>query len=106
MVTFKGGWSKLYYTQYTLLNNIRQLPFFFFFGKSNTHTHKGEENDYFNGLDVKIGNKMSGALLRWHSQPEMPSYSILPSQKATSSIIPYHFTTHLTSQLLFSYSTH
>ena len=41
-----------------------------------------------------------------HSHPQLPSYSILPSQKVTLSIIPYHFTTHLTSQLLFYYSTH
>ena len=31
MVTFKEGWDKLYYTQYTLLSNVGQLPFFFFF---------------------------------------------------------------------------
>ena len=29
MVTFKRGWDKLYYTQHTLLNNVRKL---------NTHT--------------------------------------------------------------------
>ena len=34
----------------------------------------------------------------------MLSYPILPSQKATLSIIPYYFTIYLTSQLLFSYS--
>ena len=40
MITFKGGWSKLYYTQHTLLSNMGQLPilFFFFFDKQ-THTH-------------------------------------------------------------------
>ena len=26
MVTFKEGCSKLYYTQHTLLSNVRQLP--------------------------------------------------------------------------------
>ena len=41
MVTFKGRWSKLYYTQHTLLSNVGQLPFFFFFLR-NKHTHKGE----------------------------------------------------------------
>ena len=25
MVTFKRGWGKLYYTQHTLLSNMRQL---------------------------------------------------------------------------------
>ena len=39
MVTFKGGWDKLYYTQHTLLSNVGQLPFFFFFEKQ-THTYK------------------------------------------------------------------
>ena len=34
MVTFKGGWSKLYYTQHTLLSNVGQLLFFFFFLKN------------------------------------------------------------------------
>ena len=52
MVTFKGGWSKLYYTQHTLFNNIRQLPFFFFW-ENQIHTRKGEENDYFNGFMLK-----------------------------------------------------
>ena len=43
MVTFKGGWSKLYYTQHTLLSNVGQLPIFFlFFLETNTHTQKGE----------------------------------------------------------------
>ena len=37
MVTFKGVWGKLYYTQHTLLSNVRQLPPFFF-GETNTHT--------------------------------------------------------------------
>ena len=45
IVTFKGGWDKLYYTQHTLLSNVRQLlfifSFFFFliFLETNTHTH-------------------------------------------------------------------
>ena len=37
METFKGGWGKLYYTQYTLLSNVGQLPFYFL--ETNTHTH-------------------------------------------------------------------
>ena len=32
-----------------------------------------------------------------HSHPGMLSHPILPSQKATLSIIPYHFTIHPTS---------
>ena len=41
MVTFKGGCDKLYYIQYTLLNNVGQLPFFFIFFilYRNKHTH-------------------------------------------------------------------
>ena len=39
MVTFKGGWDKLYYMQQTFLNNVRQLPFFFFFLR-NKHSVK------------------------------------------------------------------
>ena len=41
MVTFKGVWGKLYYTQHTLLSNVGQLPilFFFFFFEKQTHTH-------------------------------------------------------------------
>ena len=50
MVTFKGGCDKLYYIQYTLLNNVGQLPIFFlfflFFIETNTHTHKGERNEF------------------------------------------------------------
>jgi len=41
-----------------------------------------------------------------YSQWKIVSYPNLPSQKATLSIIPYHFTTHPTSQFLFYYSTH
>ena len=41
---FKGWWDKLYYTQHTLLNNMGQLPFFFFFEKQ-THT-QGEKNGF------------------------------------------------------------
>ena len=37
---------------------------------------------------------------------EILLYPILLSQKATLSIIQYHFTIHLASRLLFSYSTH
>ena len=41
MVTFKELWNKLYYTQHTLLNNVRQLFFFvFFFWETNTHTEE------------------------------------------------------------------
>ena len=36
MVTFKGGWGKLYYIQYTLSNNVGQLPILFL---RNKHTH-------------------------------------------------------------------
>ena len=43
MVTFKKGWGKLYYTQYTFLNNVGQSPFFFFF---ETNTHKEKENEF------------------------------------------------------------
>ena len=31
MVTFKRSWDNLYYTQHTLLHNVRQLLFFFSF---------------------------------------------------------------------------
>ena len=41
-----------------------------------------------------------------HSQWEIVSHPILQSQKVTLLIIPYHFTTHPTSQFSFSYSTH
>ena len=43
--------GKLYYTQYTLLSNMRQLPFFFFFEKqthTHTHTHTEERERDFN----------------------------------------------------------
>ena len=39
MVTFKGEWGKLYYTQYTLLSNVGQLPILFFLRNKQTHTH-------------------------------------------------------------------
>ena len=50
MVTFKEGWDKLYYTQYTFLSNVGQLPFFFFniVFLRNKHTHtltKGREKE-------------------------------------------------------------
>ena len=35
MVTFKGEYGKLYYTQHTLLSNVGQLQFFL---ETNTHT--------------------------------------------------------------------
>ena len=46
-----------------------------------------------------------GGLLE-HSHQEIVSYPILPSQKATLSIIPYHFTIFPTSQLLFYNTAH
>ena len=49
MVTFKGGCVKQYYTQYTLLSNMRQLPILFF-RETNTHTHKRERE---NGSNTK-----------------------------------------------------
>ena len=42
MVTFKGGWGKLYYIQYTLLSNVGQLPFFFL--EKQAHT-QGKEKE-------------------------------------------------------------
>ena len=30
MVTFKGGWDKLYFTQHTLLSNVGQVPILFY----------------------------------------------------------------------------
>ena len=42
MVTFKGGWGKLYYTQHTLLSNVEQLPSFFFWRNKHTHTRERE----------------------------------------------------------------
>ena len=53
MVTFKGGWGKLYYTQHTLLRNEGQLPIFFFFFEKQTHTHthtQGRGNGVLNNL--------------------------------------------------------
>ena len=44
IVTFKRGWNKLYYTQYTFLSNMRQLLFFFFL-ETNTHTKERERDD-------------------------------------------------------------
>ena len=42
MVTFKGGWGKLYYTQYTLLSNVGQLPILFFEKQTHRHTRERE----------------------------------------------------------------
>ena len=42
MVTFKGGWDKLYYTQHTLLSNVGQLPILFFEKQTHTHTREKE----------------------------------------------------------------
>ena len=39
MITFKGEWGKLYYTQHTLLSNVGQLPILFFFFEKQIHTH-------------------------------------------------------------------
>ena len=47
MVTFKGGWGKLYYIEHTLLSNVGQLPFFFFFfffEKQHIHTRERERS--------------------------------------------------------------
>ena len=38
MVTFKGGWDKLYYTQHTLLSNIRQLSILFIIDDAENNT--------------------------------------------------------------------
>ena len=35
---FKGEWAKLYYTQHTFLNNVRQLSILFF--EKQTHTKR------------------------------------------------------------------
>ena len=50
MVTFKGEWNKLYYTQHTLLINVGQLPilFIFFFGETNTHIEERERDSNTN----------------------------------------------------------
>ena len=42
MVTFKGGWGKLYYTQHTFLSNVGQLPILFFEKQTYTHTRERE----------------------------------------------------------------
>ena len=55
MVTFKRGWGKLYYTQHTLLSNMRQLLFFFFFLRNkHTHTMKRERDigDFLNVFEL------------------------------------------------------
>ena len=39
MVTFKGGWGKLYHTQHTFLSNVRQLPTLFFEKQTHTRVH-------------------------------------------------------------------
>ena len=44
IVTFKGGWGRLYYTQHTLLSNVRQSAFFL--RNKYTHSHKGEEKRF------------------------------------------------------------
>ena len=48
MVTFKGEWNKLYYTQHTLLINVGQLPILFFFGETNTHIEERERDSNTN----------------------------------------------------------
>ena len=62
----------------------------------------------YNREDFVFGEPIADALRQGykHLHPQLPSYSTLPFQKVTLSIIPYHFTIQLTSQLLFSYSTH
>ena len=66
-------------------------------------------------LDVRGGHASSGPTpkgqhptpqLEGETHPEILSHSILPSRKATLSIIQYSFTILPASQLLFSYSTH
>ena len=43
MTTFKGKMDKLYYTQHTLLSNVRQLPSFLTpFLEKKTHTIEWE----------------------------------------------------------------
>ena len=39
MITFKGGWDNLYYTQHTFLSNVGQLAILFFEKQTHTHTH-------------------------------------------------------------------
>ena len=57
MVTFKGGWGKLYYTQHTLLSNVGQLPLFFFFLR-NKHTHtQGRGKEVFNTKIISFENE-------------------------------------------------
>ena len=46
MVTFKGGYDKLYYTQHTFLNKVGDNYSFFFFIETNTHMHKGEKKRF------------------------------------------------------------
>ena len=55
MVTFKGGYGKLYYTLHTRhsLKQCRTISFFFFFEKqthihTHTHTHTRERKRGFN----------------------------------------------------------
>ena len=51
MITFKGEWGKLYYTQHTLLSNVRQLPILFL---RNKHTHEREGNEFNLRLHQKL----------------------------------------------------
>ena len=53
MVTFKGEWSKLYYTQHTLLSNVGQLPI-----------HLWVSN-YDNILILNSDNDEYGVILSW-----------------------------------------
>ena len=60
MVTFKGGWGKLYYTQHTLLSNVGQLLIllFFFLGNKHTHTYTGERESGSNIKAYYNNNKL------------------------------------------------
>ena len=64
MVTFKGEWGKLYYTQHTLLSNVGQLLilcFFFFEKQTNTHTHtQGREKGVLTPRHTKTPLKNPG----------------------------------------------
>ena len=53
MVTFKGGWSKLYYTKHTILSNVGQLPI-----------HLWVSN-YDNILILTSDNDEYGVILSW-----------------------------------------
>ena len=86
MVIFKGGWSKLYYTQHTLLNNVGQLLILFFFLETNAHTRERERVDIGYLLiyikkkkkNLTIGN---GAMLLANNNPPMHMLFAISCQK-------------------------